>query len=98
MYPQNQLNDSYGAMQGQKPSEMPAQAGVASRVADLQKSASDLRGLTYQLKSALGIQGPENEAKAPSPPSTLAEVLFDVRRQIDRTAGEIQEAIEHLNS
>jgi hypothetical protein len=90
MYPQN--------IDGQPSASAPPASGVASRVAQLQKSVQSLQSLTYQAKTALGLGTPEAEAKNVQPPSSLAEVLTDLRCRVDQTCMDIEAMIQHLNS
>lgn len=78
--------------------QVPAQPGVASKASELQQVVSETQELAYKLKCSLGISSPPTDAKAPTQPSSLAEVLGDLRNKLSRANCEISEAITHLNS
>ena len=83
----------YGAAQ------VPPPTGIASRLTDLVKAVQEIETQAYQVKAALGIISPkENEMNKNSSPSSLADVLTDLRIRLTRAGNELQDAVAHLNS
>jgi hypothetical protein len=76
----------------------PKPFGIASRIAELQQEVQAIAALAYQTKATLGITSPETpNTKAPQP-STLAEVLTDLRVRLMEANRDLQDVIQHLNS
>ena len=98
MYPQQQGITTNSPNYGSGTIPPPPLSGIASRVGDLQKAASELQNLAYEVKGALGIAGPGTDAKSTALPSSLADVLTDVYIRITKSNADLQDVISHLNS
>lgn len=79
--------------------QAPKPSGIASRISDLQQEVQGVAALAYQTKQALGITSPEaGGTKGPVQPSSLADVLTDLRIRLSQASSDLQDVIQHLNS
>jgi hypothetical protein len=104
MHPSEQIERSVGTITGMaqanyagQSSPQPPQPGIASRIGDLQKVVSDVRSLTYDLRAALGIACP-SDANKQGQPASLADVLTDLRIELQSATSDLKSAIQHINS
>lgn len=88
-------NQTQGAMMSTPP---PSQPGIASAIQNLQAQVATTRKLAYSVRCALGIQSPENDAKNAAAPSSLMDVLSDLRRTLSDANDDLEFAITHINS
>jgi len=73
-------------------------AGVASM---LQMLGSEVDGVlkgAYGIRGALGIANPPSEAKEPSQPSSLVELLAQFKRKLAYANDDLSAVIAHINS
>jgi len=64
----------------------------------LQKTVSEIQGVVYDVRAALGISMPEQEGEKPQVQSTLAEVITDLRCRLSRAVIDLREVVQHINS
>jgi hypothetical protein len=79
--------------------QAPPPPGVASRVSDLQSVVSDTRELAFNLRGALGIANPPNDAaKNSTQASSLADTLTELRSKLIIANNDFRDVLQHLNS
>lgn len=77
---------------------VPQPSGIASRVQELQKAVAETSALSYQLRTALGIQQPQPDGQKNQTAGSLAEVLSELRYSLNRSNTDLQDVLQHLNS
>jgi hypothetical protein len=75
----------------------PAQTGIASALQELNAQICSTSKLAHTCRAALGISQPSEEGKIGNP-SSMLDMLCDMRIRLSRANDDIDAVINHINS
>lgn len=72
--------------------------GIATSLTELSAVSDNTRKLAYSVRAALGLSYPDQSGEKPVQPSTLIDVLNEIRIKLLRANEDFEMVINHINS